>query len=296
MSPPARGGRRASAELGRDVATAATDPFRWWYGGRIPTEDAVLIARGQGKGLWLYDDLLRDPRVGSAIDKRKLALVGREWELEPADDSGPAAAARELVQRVLDGLGFNRLVEALLDATLKGIAIAEIVWSAGADGIVPARITPRDPRRFAFREADGAEPELRLLTRAAPVDGIALPGRKFIVHRHGGRYGNPWGLGLGQRLFWPVFFKRQGIGFWLTAIEKFATPTPVGKYPPDTSDAAKEQLLAALGAIARDAAVVIPDGMAVELVEAKRAGTFDTYPAMARSWMRTSPPRCWARP
>ncbi|MCC7283481.1 MAG: DUF935 family protein, partial [Acetobacteraceae bacterium] len=84
---------------------------------------------------------------------------------------------------------------------------------------MPARIVARDPRRFAFRDAGQGEPELRLLTREAPIDGIALPGRKFIVHRHGGRYGSPWGLGLGQRLFWPVFFKRQGIGFWLGAIE-----------------------------------------------------------------------------
>lgn len=273
---------RAPKDATREIATLATDPLRWWYGGRIQNEDTVLAARGAGKGLWLYDELARDPKAGSALDKRKLALIGREWELEPADDSAPATAAMEMVRTVLDGLRFNQLVEDLLDAVLKGIAIAEIVWTATDAGIVPARIVARDPRRFAFQDVEGGEAELRLLTRAAPIDGIALPARKFIAHRHGGRYGSPWGLGLGQRLFWPVFFKRQGIGFWLGAVEKFAAPTPLGRYPAGTSEADQKRLLEALGAIAREAAVIVPEGMAIELIEAKRSGAFDSYERLAR--------------
>lgn len=273
---------RAPKDATTEIATLATDPFRWWYGGKIQNEDAVLAARGQGKGLWLYDELARDPKVGSAMEKRKLALIRREWELEPADETAPARAAMDLVQQAMDGLRFNQVVEDLLDATLKGIAISEIVWTGGAQGIVPDRIVARDPRRFTFAEVDQAPPELRLLTREAPTDGIALPARKFIVHRHGGRYGSPWGLGLGHRLFWPVFFKRQGIGFWLGAVEKFAAPTPLGKYPPGTSEADQKKLLEALTAIAREAAVVVPEGMLVELVEAKRSGAFDTYEKLAR--------------
>jgi phage gp29-like protein len=271
----------APSDLKKSVATTATDPFRWWYGGRIQSDDQVLASRGQGKGLWLYDELTRDPKVGAVLDKRKMAIVGREWELEPANQSAAAKEVMAFVQRVLVGLRFNQVVAELLEATLKGISVSEIVWTATGAGIVPDRIIGRDPRRFAFVDQNGT-PELKLLTREAPIDGIALPARKFIVHRHGGRYGSPWGLGLGQRLFWPVFFKRQGIGFWLSAVEKFAAPTPLGKYPPGTSEADQAKLLEAMAAIAREAAGVVPEGMLVELIEAKRAGAFDTYEKLAR--------------
>lgn len=40
-------------------------------------------------------------------------------------------------------------------------------------------------------------------------DGIDLPDRKFIVHRHGVVGNNPYGLGLGYQLFWAVLFKRE---------------------------------------------------------------------------------------
>jgi phage gp29-like protein len=45
----------------------------------------------------------------------------------------------------------------------------------------------------------------------------------------------------------------------------------VGKSPPGSGQDEKQKLLDALGAIARDAGVIIPEGMAVELLEAKRA-------------------------
>lgn len=273
---------RTPTALGTEIATVATDPHRWWYGPRIENGDTVLATRSQGKGLWLYDELARDAKVRSALEKRRLALIGREWEVEPADDTAPAQAAADFVRTTLDALPFNQIVAGLLEAQLKGVAVAEIVWRAGAGGVVPARIVARDPRRFCFHDVAGEPPELRLLTRAQPLDGEVLPARKFVVHRHGDRYGSPWGLGLGHSLFWPVFFKRQGIGFWLSAVEKFAAPTPLGKYPPGTAESDIRRLMDALGAIAREAAVAIPEGMAVELIEAKRAGAFDTYEQLAR--------------
>jgi len=162
-----------------------------------------------------------------------------------------------------------------------GFAKRVACWKTG-DGIVPERIPARDPRRFTFRALADGEVALRLLTREAPTDGIALPARKFIVHRFGGRYPNPWGVGLGQRLFWPVMLKRVGIGLWTGAMEKFAAPTLLGRYPAGTSEADQKKLLAALDAIASRAAVIVPDGMAIELIEARREGAFSSQERLVR--------------
>lgn len=277
---------RPPEELRREIAAIGTDPHRWLYGSRIGPDDATLASRGQGRGVGWYDELERDGQVWAVMQKRRAALIGRPWEIEPADDGAAAARAAELVRTQLADLGMERLIEDLLGALLRGVAIVEVIWDATQRGIAPVAARARDPARFAFEAVtDGAgrtDYALRVLTRARPVDGEPVPGRKFIVHRFGGRYDNPWGLGLGHRLFWPCFFKRQGVGFWLGALEKFGQPTGLGRYPPGTPEAEQARLLEALRAIATDAGVVIPEGMSIELIEAKRSGTFESYERLAR--------------
>lgn len=277
---------RLEGRLGRIVprgvlATLANDPMRTLFGKRIPLDDALLATRGQGQGLALYDGLERDGKVGAVLQKRRDAVVGREWQLEAADETPAAQQALEIVQQALDGIPFNLAVGDMLDALLKGISVLEVLWEVRGNLVVPAGLLPRNPQRFTFHDSE-AGPQLRLLTKAQRLEGEELPARKFILHRHGGKYGDPWGGGLGQRLFWPVFFKRQGVAFWLGALEKFGQPTVVGKYPAGTSEAEQDKLMDALRAIASEAAVGIPEGMVVELLEAKRNGAFDSYEKLAR--------------
>ncbi len=83
--------------------------------------------------------------------------------------------------------------------------------------------------RFKF-DMDG---QLRLLTRSNITDGVAVPDRKFIVHRHSidDDDDDPYGVGLGQVLYWPAWMKRQALAHWLSAVEKFASPTTKITYP-----------------------------------------------------------------
>jgi phage gp29-like protein len=282
MSDSTDPGRRPAAPPPREIASIASDPNRWFYGDRFPLSDPILTTRGAGKGLALYDELERDPQVSCELGKRRMALLGREWSVEAGADDARAAAARDLVKRALDGARFNQGVEKLLDALMKGLAVVEVMWQRRGAEILPLELRGRDPRRFAWHVPAEGEPELRLLSRAHPMDGVPVPARKFVVHRFGARYEDPWGLGLGSRLFWPVYFKRQGIGFWLSALEKFGQPTALGRYPAGASETEQDKLLAALQAIASEAGVIVPDGMVVELVEAKRAGTFEAYESLAR--------------
>ena len=68
------------------------------------------------------------------------------------------------------------------------------------------------------------------------------------------------GLGLAHSLYWPVFFKRSDIKFWLIFLEKFGMPTAVGRLPGGRIDDVSEQqrALQALQAIQTDSAVVAP--------------------------------------
>jgi len=265
-------------KLTDEVATIARDPFIPHFSGRLLPQDDTLATRGQGKGLKIYDEIERDCHAYAVLHKRKAAVIARPWEVKPADESRRARQAADLVRAQLGRLNFDKLTYDLLDAILKGFAVAEILWEVDGAQLVARRAKVRAQRRFVFNEAG----ELRLLVQQNLFDGEGLPDRKFVVYAFGSKEESPYGLGLGTRLFWPSYFKRKGITFWLTFADKYGAPTALGKYPAGTEAAERERLLAALQALATDAGVAIPDTMAVEFIEAQRAGSIDTYDKLCR--------------
>lgn len=251
-----------------EIASIKRDPLQPLFSGLIHPNDDTLATRGQGKGVKLYEEIERDPQVFSCMFKRKMAVVSRPWEVTQASDSPLDTKAAEVVRAQLDELNFDVLTFGLLDAIMKGYAVGEIMWGMMDSGIMASKIIAREQRRFLF----GEDYELRLLTQANMLKGEQMPERKFIVHSVGAKDANPYGLGLGSKLFWPVWFKRQGITFWLTFLDKFGSPTAVGKYPSGTQPNDQQNLLDALSAISQDAGVTIPEGMVIELLEATRGG------------------------
>jgi phage gp29-like protein len=267
------------AEARTLIANVSNDITVPYYTGVLQHADETLIAQGGGKGLAIYDEIERDTHAFSMLEKRKNALISRDWEVEPGGDSSADKAAAELVDEYLEALPFDQICKDLLNATLKGFAIAEIVWERDGNQIRPARIVAHDQRRFAF-DRDWLP---RLLTTHQMLNGEALPDRKFIVHRVGVRGNNPYGLGLGTRLFWPVLFKREGITFWLHFLEKFAGPTVVGKTPYGLLPEDQRRLLTTLLSVRTSSAITVPMGTDIEFLEASRTGSV-TYEQFLAYW------------
>lgn len=278
-----------------EIATIDLDITVPVYGGVLRPTDDTLLTRGGGRGIRIYDDIERDTHAYAVLQKRKMALVSREYNVEAASSSRLDKKAAELVRSQLKNLacrvpddeilptatGFDAVSLNLLDATLKGFAVGEIMWQTDGSEIVAAEVRPKDQRRFEFsRGATGYR--LNLKTWSNFIPGEPVPPRKFIVHSFGAKDGAPHGLGLGTRLFWPVFFKKQDITFWLTFVDKFASPTPVGEYQPGTDPAEQTRLLNSLRGIAHETGIIIPAGTVLRYLEAQRGGSIDTYEKLAR--------------
>lgn len=267
-------------EILNEIATVQRDITYPAFGGVLNHQDDTLITRGGGRGLKIYDDIERDCTAYGDLQKRKQAVVSRPWQVDPASTSRIDKKAADIVKAQLGSvtMDFDNVCLNLLDAILKGYAVGELMWEVNGGELVMREIRPRNQRRFGFDDKYA----LRLKTQENMFPGIELPDRKFIVHTFGSKDGNPYGMGLGSRLFWPVFFKRKGITFWLTFADKFGSPTAVGKYPGGSSLSDQKKLLDALNAIAQDAGVIVPSGMEVALLEATRGGATDTYEKLCR--------------
>lgn len=266
----------------REIATARQDIdiYAGWLN-RLENPDPVLLTESAGQGLRLYDEVKRDAHAGSVLQTRYLSVVGKEWQIEAADGpSGPGRSPRvtreqkiaDFVEKSLLGCNFDQARQELLQGILYGFYTAEVLWKHarvnGEPAIVPDKIRAKHPKRFTFTQ----EREPRLLTPTSMFEGEPVPERKFIVFTWGSS-DNPYGEGLGQKLWWPVWFKKNNIKFWLVFLEKFGSPTVVGKYPPGVKPEEKAALLAALDAIQQETGIAIPEGMAVEFLEASRGGS-----------------------
>lgn len=260
-----------------EIATTSKDIdlFSGWLK-RLENPDPVLRTESGGKGLKLYDEVDRDAHAGSVLQTRGLAVVGKEWEVLPAQSTivkgVPTSTDRdkEIADHVADTLencNFEQARQELLQAVLYGFHVGEILWQYADGKLSIEKIIGKHPRRFSFT----MERELRLLTPSNMIDGETVPDRKFIVFTYGDS-DNPYGKGLGRKLWWPVWFKKHGIKFWLVFLEKYGIPTAVGKYPSGTLPEQQQALLDAIDAIQNETGVKIPDTMAIDLLEATRQG------------------------
>ncbi|WP_347268169.1 DUF935 family protein [Paracoccus sp. (in: a-proteobacteria)] len=275
------GRKNLPAEARAMIANARNDITIPFFSGVLQHTDDTLIQQGGGKGLAIYDEIERDTHAFAMLQKRKKGLTARAWEIEPGGDRPIDKDAADLVREILTGLPFDRICEDLLDATLKGFAISEIAWARDGARIVPALIKGHDQRRFVF----GEDWQPRLLTWAAITEGTELPNRKFISHRFGVKGNNPYGLGLGSRLFWAVLFKREGVTFWLHFLEKFAGPTIVGKTPYGMLTDEQARILQTLTQARTASAITVPIGTDIGFLEASRSGSV-TYEQWLAYWDR----------
>lgn len=272
----------AAPELDTEVANRLKDPFETNYMGVLRTNDPLLLERGNGTNSFeLYRDLKRDGKVFSGLQKRKLAVIGKPWQVEPIQDDAAGKQDAAIVTDMLKQVNFDTLCMEFLDALLVGFVPAEIVWTIRDNLVVPARVVKRAQRRFVYVQDDpDTPPALHLLTRSNMLNGEAVPDRKFVVHRVNPEDDNPYGTGLGLQLFWPVFFKRKGILSWNKLNDRFGSPTPWGKYPKGAGPKEKGTLFDALKAMSNDGVIMTPEGMGLELLESKLTGSITTQQSL----------------
>jgi len=255
----------ATTRDGRDITRGYVDPMLIQ-----PPTDSVLRIRGNGD-YQVYSEVLRDDQVASSFGQRRLALVGKEWAVDPGGESKADKAAAEHLEEMLQALGWDRVTDKMMYGVYYGFAVAEVMWARDGKHITIDDIKVRDRRRFGF---DG-EARLRMKTQGNP-QGELLPDRKFWSFQTGADHDDePYGIGLGHWLYWPVFFKRAGMRYWMTFLERFGQPTSKGTYPKNATPNERQKLLDALEAINTDSGIAVPDGMEIGLLEAARSGTAD---------------------
>ncbi len=261
-----------------EIASAERDIFRDYIGKTLLNPDKVLKSESGGKGIELFEDLLTDDKVGSTLQTRRLAVVGKEWEIIPASERRQDQKIADYVKQVFLEFNYDAARRALLTGLVTGFKPGEVMWEYSEGDVWIKEIIGRSPRRFVF----DTDRRMRLLTLQNLVEGEEIPECKFVVFTNQSDNGSPYGDGLGRQLYWPVWFKKNAIKFWMIFSDKFGSPTALGKYPPGTLKPQQDKLLEVLEAIQTESCVTIPNNLAVEFLEAERTGAVNNYESLCR--------------
>jgi len=251
----------------RDITKAWIDAME-----AEPNPDYVM--REEGLDLNKYAEILTDDQVFATFQQRRQAVTSREWDVEPGEEGNAVASrAADLMRKDLSSINWDRITDLMLYGTFFGYSVGEIMWEFVEGHWKVVGIKVRDRARFAF----AAEDRLLLLTPATP-QGETVPREKFWCYRAGADHvDNPYGKGLAHYLFWPAYFKRQGLRFWLTFLDKFGMPTLHGKLAAGKMNDKRfvRKALNTLMAVQTDSAIVTSEEMDVSLLEGGRAGRVD---------------------
>lgn len=211
----------------------------------------------------LADAALGDDRVQAVIGTRVNGLLGLPLEFEPADDSARAAEIATLLEE--DWWRFApepELREWLSYALLVGACAAELVWDVSGRALPrlkvwhPSSLRRSDTGQWSVRLANGKELPI------TPGDG-----KWVLLSPYGQRRAGTHALIRALALPW--LSKNFAVSDWNTYSEVHGRPTKVGRHPAAASEAEKTQFLTDLRGLASSAAVVVPEGWTLELLEAK---------------------------
>lgn len=211
----------------------------------------------------LADALIADDRVQAALGTRINGVLSLPLAFEAADDTPRAQAAAEVLEldwwEIADEA---TLAEWMQYGLLLGASLAELVWdTSGARSLPrlqvwhPSNVRRKDDR-WQVRQAD------ERWTTITPGDG-----KWALLTPFGPR--RTWPRALIRALAIPWLSKQFAVTDWNQYSEVHGSGTRIGRSPAAATAEERQRFRDDLANLGSDAAIVVPDGWNVELLEAK---------------------------
>lgn len=244
--------------LVNEIATRARSIDYWALEYYLPNPDPIL--KKMGKDIAVYRELLSDGQVRAGVRRRKSAVKALEWRITTTNNE----KVDEQILQIFDRLPLNNIITEMLNASLFGYQVSEVMWGERDGLFVPVEIIGKKPEWFVFDD----ENQLRFRTKENWINGELLPKDKFLLTIQEATQDNPYGLGDLSLCFWAATFKKGGFKFWLEFTEKYGSPWLIGKHPRSAQTVDKDRLADSLEAMIGSAIAVIPDDSSIDIKEA----------------------------
>jgi len=228
------------------------------------------------RGYEIYDRMQTDSQVRACLNIKKLSILSRGWQVHPATDDPEDIRIAEFVRWCLVDMRGSMIdvLNDVLDALAKGFSISEINYKVVEDGpyqgmIGLESIKSKDPAGITFE----TDEYLNLVALwQGPGRETRLPPEKFLIYSYMPRYESPYGTSDLRAAYKHWWSKDAILRFYNVYLEKYGSPTVLGAYSRGTPKTQQDDLLKVLDRIQQETAIVLPDDIKIELLEAQRAG------------------------
>ncbi len=257
---------RRKKRAGRELAPQLTAPQR------MALEFAGVPPAGLPYSA--YDLMEQDGMVQTALTVKKLGALAAPHRIVPADVSAEARKRAEFVED-----GFARMegspltiLQAAMDAFAKGWSVQELVWRPAGEHFGLSAVRPKDPSLFGL-DVD-AFGRIRSLNLQLPGEtAVPVPRGKFVVYRNRDSYGRSKGRSDLDAAYRHFQSKQTLLAAWRVHLERYASPTMMGKFQRGASSEEQTAVLSALQNLHRHTAFVVPDDVEVEALGGQREGS-----------------------
>lgn len=215
----------------------------------------------------------RDNDLFADLQTRSLSIWGAPLRVKPVEDTPRGKKIAQNAQKlVVDRPNFRWLLQDLMEAVLMSYAVIWPVWDTTTSPWTFKEFQAIDQRMFVFDWETLLELRMRdWVTR----DGVPIP-PGFVVHYPRVRSGLKLRGGLIRLCAVNWLFKTSTVSDWMAFAEVFGMPIRLGKYNPETtSEDEQATMREALVNLGHDAACMIPEGMSIEIVDARRPASGD---------------------
>ena len=221
----------------------------------------------------------RDAHYRSVLSTRKHAVEGLELYVQAGSDDKAALAIADAVNEdIINHADCMDLIKNALDALGKGFSVNEIIWDTSGSRWKPETFIYRDPRWFAYDKESG----VLSLRDAYGLELHPLEPYKFIVHEPNLLSGKQITSGLSFTALFYWLIKTYDVTSWAAFADRFGYPVRLGKYGRKATKEDIATLKRAVAAIGSDVGAVIPDAMAIDIIESKTtAGNSEVYEKIA---------------
>jgi phage gp29-like protein len=252
------------------LADSKSNDGVWFF----PVDDILRT-----KGFKIYRSMLDDDQVKACLAFKKILVVGREFEIKPADESEEAKKIAKFVEWNLRKIDLKSVFYQTLTALDWGFSVGEKVWGTdmheGERRVVLQKIAHRDPEDIEIEcDMHGNVTQFRQRNRWF-AKNIDLPPEKVFHFAYQSQFGNPYGRSDLRAAYRPWWVKKFLINFWNVFLERMGSPLMMMKYPQGAGEPLKAVLKSILSNLASRGEILVPEGVDVQIVEATRAGKAD---------------------
>lgn len=257
----------------KEVASAGGLLAGSFYGISPYNPDALVCE----KGYEIYDRMQLDCQVSACLSIKKFAVLAKGWEIHPASDDPEDIRIADFVRfAFLDMRGsVQDVLFKVMDAIAKGFSITEMNYKYISSGPYAGMIglesmKAKNPSEYTFDMDDFLN--VRGIRSRGTGDDRLMPLEKFVVYTYMPRYEMPYGvpdLRAAYRHWWS---KDIILKFFNVYLEKHGSPTIKGTYKRGLPKVQQNELLKTLEKVQQETAIVVPEEVAVELLEAQRDG------------------------